>query len=263
VEDFIVDNFRIFAPVRIGAVSGYAQIDTGANPSFVRRSFSTDFQRVGTGEIRGALRMTAVEQCRLGIVSFLGYDFSDVVVNIQSDDAGDFQGLPFQVVMTIGVDILYQKPLYLNFVEGQIGFLEVVPSEWEVRGQVVDLHFKSGLAFFKTSLGSYKLNALFDTGAGFSVLNAKCLDMLRADLIEQEPEETLDPTGAKALIPVYKYPSLEINGRSIGEIRFLVMDLADVEKAIGMEVDIVFGFDTMASYNWVVGKSQKRLLMIR
>lgn len=263
MQKYIVDNFRMFAPVRIGAISGYAQVDTGVNPSFIRQSFSKGFRRVGTGKIKGAVGMAAVEQCKLDVVSFLGHDFPEVVVSIQPDDAGEFQSLPFQVVMTAGVDILYYKLLCLDFTEERIGFLDIIPLEWKACSQVIDLRFKSGLAFFKINLGTCRLNALFDIGAGLSVLNTRCLDMLRVDLTEQEPEETFDPTGAKALIPVYKHSSLEIDGCSVGEIRFLVIDLTSAEKVIGEEIDLILGFDTMLSHNWVVDKIGRRLLRMQ
>lgn len=258
MERFIVDNFRMFAPVRVGQILGYAQVDTGANPSFMCQSFSKGLHRIGIGKIKGALRIAAVERCRLPIVTFLGHNFANVLVNIQPDGAGDFQSLPFQVVMTVGVDILYQKPLYLDFGGKQLGFLEMASPRW-ITDQVVDLRFGSGLAFFTLDLGPHHLSALFDTGAGYSVLNVRCFDRLRAELIELQPEETSDPTGAKTVIPVYKHSYLAINDYPIGEGQFLVIDLTEVENAIGVEVDFIFGFNTMRNYNWIVDKQGSRL----
>lgn len=261
MEKFIVDNFRMFAHVRLGQVLGYAQVDTGANPSFIRQSFAKGFHKIGLGKIKGALRIAAVEQCKLPIVTFLGHDFADVLANIQPDEAGDFQSLPFQVVMTVGVDILYQKPLYLDFGSEQIGFLETALPKGIIDPQVVDLRFTSGLAFFTLGVGPHNLSAIFDTGAGYSVLNARCFDRLRAELIELRPEETSDPTGATTVIPVYKHSYLAINDYPIGETQFLVIDLTEVENAIGVEMDFIFGFDTMRNYNWIVDKQGNRLLL--
>jgi len=67
---------------------------------------------------------------------------------------------------------------------------------------------------------SPKLKALFDTGAGYSALNASYLGALKGGLLEQEPEEVFDATGAKTTIPVYKHPSLEIGGASVGRDPF-------------------------------------------
>lgn len=143
----------------------------------------------------------------------------DVVAKVQPDEAGGFQAVPFPVVMTVGADFLFQKVLYLECAAGTVGFVESVLPELEKRGQVIDLHLEQRFAFFDISLGAHRLNAAFDLGAGYCVLNARCLDALQADLIEQQPEETTDSTGAKAQIPVYKHPALEVNAYCLGGIR--------------------------------------------
>lgn len=262
MEKFIVYEFRMFAPVSIGWVTGYAQLDTGADSSLIRRSFSGSFPRVGTAKLQGALGVTQVEQCKLDRVSFLGHDFFEVVAKVQPDEAGGFQDLPFPVIGTLGVDILYQKPLYLEFAAGRVGFLEPVPLELEKCSQVIELCFEKGFAFFSLEMGSSKLRAIFDVGAGYSGLNARWLDELRPDLVEQPPEETIDPTGAKAWIPVYEHRCPKIDGYPLGETRFLILDLSEVEKALGVELDFVFGLDAMANHNWIVDKPGERLLLL-
>ena len=262
MEKFIVCEFQVFAPVRIGQIAGYGFLDTGAASSRIYQSFSSNLVKTGTAQLQGALGTTQVEQCKLDQVSFLGHDFLDVVAKVQPDEAGGFQDLPFPVVMTVGADILFQKVLYLECAAGRVGFLESIPPELEKRGQVIDLRFEKSFAFFNIRLGAQGLNAALDVGAGYSVLNARCLDTLQVDLVEQQPEETSDSTGAKAWIPVYKHPALEVNGRCLGGIRFLLMDLTGVENALNVEVDFIFGFNAMVNHNWIVDKSNHRLLIL-
>jgi hypothetical protein len=262
MEKFIVYEFQVFAPVRIGQIAGYAFLDTGAASSRIYQSFTGNLSKTGTTHLQGALGTTRVEQCKLDRVNFLGQDFLDIVAKVQPDEAGGFQALPFPVVMTVGADILFQKTLYLECAAGRVGFLESVPPEWEKRGQVIDLRFEKNFAFFNISLGAHGLSAAFDVGAGYCVLNARCLDALQADLIEQQPEETRDSTGAKSQIPVYRHPTLEVNGHCLGGIRFLLMDLTAVEKALDIAVDFVFGFNAMVNHNWIVDKSNHRLLLL-
>ena len=262
MEKFIVYDFQVFAPVRIGQIAGYAFLDTGAASSRIYQSFSSNLSKTGITQIQGALGATQVEQCKVDRVSFLKQDFLDVVAKVQPDEAGGFQTLPFPVVMTVGADILFQKVLYLECAAGRVGFLESVPPEWENNGQVINLRFEKKFAFFNINLGIHRLNAAFDVGAGYCVLNTRCLDTLQADLIEQQPEETSDSTGAKAQIPVYKHPTLEVNGYCLGGIRFLLMDLTAVEKALDVAVDFIFGFNAMMNHNWIVDKSNHRLLLL-
>jgi hypothetical protein len=262
MEKFIQYEFQVFAPVRIGQIAGYAFLDTGAASSRIYQSYTSNLSKSGAAHIQGVLGTSPVEQCKLDRVTLLGQDFLDVVAKVQPDQAGGFQALPFPVVMTAGADILFRRILYLECAAGRVGFLESVPPEWEKRAQMLDLRFEKGYAFFNVSLGSHGLNEALDLSAGYSVLNARCLEPLQADLIEQQPEETSDSTGAKAWIPVFKHPALEVNGYALGGIRFLLMDLTAVEEALNVAVDFIFGFNAMVSHNWIVDKSNHRLLIL-
>lgn len=262
MERFLTYEFQVFAPVRIGQIAGYAFLDTGATLSRICQSFSDDLVKTGTAQLQGALGTTQVQQCTLGRVSFLGHDFLDVVARVQPNEEAGFQDLPFPVVMTVGADIVYQRVLYLECAAGRVGFLESVPPELEKRGQEIDLRFEKKFAFFDVNLGAHTLHAAFDTGAGCCVLNARCLETLQPELIQQQPEETSDSTGAKAQIPVYKHPALDVSGQSLGGIRFLLMDLTSVEEALDVEVDLIFGFNAMVNQNWIVDKANHRLLLL-
>jgi len=261
MEKYLQYDFQVFAPVRIGQMGGYAFLDTGATSSRILQSCAGDLPGRGSADVQGLLGTTRLKQCTLERVTFLGEDFSNVSVRIQPDEAAGFEDLPFSVVMTVGADILFQKALYLECAAGRVGFLDPVPPEWESRGQVVPLRFEKNRAFFSLRLGSRGLSAAFDLGAGYSVLNARCLETLQADLVEEAPEETSDATGAKAWIPVYSHPRLEINGSCLGGTRFLVMDLAAAESALGVAVDFIFGFNAMVGRNWVVDKQNHRMLL--
>lgn len=259
---YIVHGYRMFVPVRVGNLSGYAQVDTGASCSMIRNSFASGFPTVTGGQFRGALGTAEAKRCRLPVVSLLGEDFSDLVVYIQPDSASDFGSVPFEVILTAGVDILYHRPLHLDCARQMIGFLDPGSSRWDEGSQATPLSFASGFAFFKLELGAHRLNALFDTGAGYSVLHARLLGLLRDQLIEQEPEEATDPTGGKAIAPVYKHPCLAIDGQPIGEGRFLVIDLEPVERVLGTGLDFVFGFNVITGHNWVVDRPRQRLVRL-
>ncbi len=262
MEKFIQYEFQVFVPVRIGQTAGYAFLDTGAASSRIHQSYARDLSKSGAADIQGAMGTSRVEQCKLDRVTLLGQDFLDVVAKVQPDQAAGFQALPFPVVMTAGADILFQRILYLECAAGRVGFLDSVPAEWEKRGQMVDLRFQKAHAFLSVSLGPHGSKAAFDLGAGYSVLNARCLGPLQADLIEQQTEETSDSTGAKAWIRVFEHPSLEVDGHVLGAVRFLLMDLTPAEQALDVAVDFIFGFNAMVGHNWVVDKSNHRLLVL-
>lgn len=262
MEKFIIYEFQAFLPVRIGQTAGYAFLDTGARSSRILQSYASQLPRTGTTQVRGALAAAQVEECTLEQLSLLGHDFRDVVARIQPDEAAGFQDLPFPVVMTVGADILFQKVLYLECAAGRVGFLQSVPPEMEKRARTMDLLSRGRYAFFGINLGDHQLNAAFDTGSGYCVLNARCAEALQAELTEQQPEETTDSTGARSEIPVYKHPALQVSGLCLGGIRFLVMDLTPVEQALDVTVDFIFGFNGMMNQNWIVDRANQRLLLL-
>ena len=260
LERYRVDDYRLFAPVRLGPIVAYAQVDTGAKRSFVRRSFATEFPRVGRGHMRGALHQTEVEQCRAAGVSLLGRDFAALVLSVQPDELCGYATLPFPVAMTAGIDMLYGAPLFLNFTAREIGFVEPSWSPGADSAPVAALELVRGFALFDLTLGGQRLRALFDTGAGYSVLNARHLEGLLGELREAAAENVTDPAGGDAVVPVYAHDSLSISGHSLGPGRFLVMDLTSVEQAMSATVDFVFGFDTMVNHAWVVDVPGGRLV---
>ena len=262
MEKFIVFDFSVLVPVTMGPVSGYAVVDTGGVGSLIFQPFAEGLPRVGTSKIQSYLAAEQTEECRFDLLSVFGQNLSDVVATIVPRQIGDYATLPFPVVGTLGIDTLYQKPLYLQFAAGKIGFLEAVPPELEKRSQIIGLHFQKGFPFFTVGLGSFRLQTAFDTGSGYSVLNARWLDGLRPELMEQQPEDLSDGTGTKAWIPVYKHRNLQIDGYSLGETRFLAVDLSDLEKRLDTEIDFVLGFNAMMNQNWIVDKAGNRLLLL-
>lgn len=106
-----------------------------------------------------------------------------------------------------------------------------------------------------TELGS----TLFDTGAGFSVLNSDRFDELAPHLKKEESIETTDPTGGKAKIPVFRHDGFQIGGVQFGTVRFLVIDLASVEKVLHGKVDFILGLDTMLDHTWTINLSLQKL----
>jgi hypothetical protein len=262
MEKFIVFEFSVLVPVTMGQNQGYALVDTGGSGSLIFQPFSEGFPKAGTRKTQSLLTTEQADRCRVDRISAFGENFSDIVATVVPRAIGDLGTLPFPVIGTLGIDTLYQKPLYLQFASGKIGFLETVPPELEKHSWLIDLGFQMGFPFFTVGLGSLRLRATLDTGAGYSVLNARWLDALRPELMEVQPEETSDGTGTKAWIPVYKDRGLQIDGYSLGETRFLVADLSDLEKRLGGEIDFILGFNAMMSQDWIVDKPGGRLLLL-
>ena len=71
-ETFIINENRLFAPVGLRQISGYAHLDTIARHSSILQSHSAQLPNVGSREIRGALGVTSAPQVCLDEIHFLG-----------------------------------------------------------------------------------------------------------------------------------------------------------------------------------------------
>jgi hypothetical protein len=254
-ETLIIDENRLFAPVRVGQIGGYAHIDTGARRSSVLQSYSGHFPKTGTSKIHGALAAARVSQVCVDEIVFLDEVFRDTVADVQPDSQGDLDAVPFGVTMALGCDVLLKRPLYLSFEQNEIGFLKSdMPAESTLKADL-----SLGLPILKVSLGDHVLDAVFDTGAGLSVLNRTLLTQLGEQLTEAEALEVEDAVGTKHKIPTFRCDSLAIGERLLGDCQFLVLDLGAIEQETGQAVDCIFGINAMMGRSWVIDSVGQRI----
>ncbi len=256
-ETLIIDENKLFAPVRIAQTDGYAHIDTGARCSSVLQSYSKQFPEIEEREIRGALAAATVTRVSLDEITFLGGTFPNLTADVQPDSQGGLDTLPFPVTMALGCDVLLQKPLYLNFEQGKIAHLQSnLPTKSHTQ---LEADFSLGVPIFKVSLGKHMFNALFDTGGGLSVLDQRLLAKFEKELTEDEPVAVEDATGAKHKIPTFKCSSLRIGDQLLEERQFLILDLGAIEQESGRRVDCVFGLNTMVEKSWIIDSARQQI----
>lgn len=261
MESYLVHELRLFAPVWVNGSSGYAHVDTGSVSSLVRASHARGIARTGASLLRGGLGAGLVEQCQLNEVEFLGQAFNHLPVKVIADDVGQFDRLPFPVMMVAGSDLLYHQALHLNFSRGKIGFLESIPASIQKTSSVVHLDSQLGPAFITIDLGNRALRAAFDVGSAYSVLNTSRLHLFTSEVYPIGREEVLDATGRSALVDIYWHAHLAIAEQPLGDVRFLAMDLSALEDILGSELDFILGYNVMQAHDWVVDRAQGRLLL--
>lgn len=263
--DFVINDYRLFVPARMDSVSGYAQLDTGATSNMVARSVSDSFKNLGTSTMKGAFGELRTENVAIRSLRLLGSTFHGITARIQPDGPAGFRDLPFRAVMTAGVELLYRKEkrLHLDFRGNSVSLLEQsanVPSNRGLNSVQVFFLFPFRLASFQSEIGEAKLaNTLFDTGAGWSVLNSRLLGNLEQSLKREKRVEATDPTGGRAKIPVFSHSDFRIGGASLGKTKFLAIDLTDVEKGLNSKVDFVLGLGSMLGRTWTIDPLNRKL----
>ncbi len=252
-EKFTLHDLRLFAPIRIGALTGYAHLDTGARHSSVRQSYAGPFEKVGTREMRVAFGAATVSRVRIDELAFLGQFFRDIEVDALPDQFGGFDALPFKVLAALGSDMLLRYPLRLDFLTGTIAFAD---AERLAPRVAVKADYSFGAPLFQMALGEQPLTAAFDIGAAMSVLNATALSRLQDRVTAAEPLEAEDPTGAKMMLPTYVGNSLKIGEYPLGECRFLVIDMRALEQVAGLRADFVLGVSAMQGRTWALDRER-------
>jgi hypothetical protein len=89
------------------------------------------------------------------------------------------------------------------------------------------------------------LSALFDTGAGLSVVNTAHLEEIGLDLQPAFELEISDATGAKMTQKLELCSGLRIQNTVLPSFDCFSTDLQGIEKALGARVDMVFGANAM------------------
>jgi predicted aspartyl protease len=263
--NFIINDFRLFVQAALDSISGYAQLDTGAVSTMVASSVSDSFKKIGVSTLRGAFGELRTEVVVVGHVKLLGATFQNVRARVQPEEHAGFTELPFRPIMTAGVDLLFETDtaLRLDFRQGSASYVSDSAEVSSVHQEnSIPFHFMTPyrLVVFRSEMGNIKLGStLFDTGAGFSVLNSERFDELGPHLKREEPVETTDPTGGKTKIPVFRHDNFHIGGVAFGSVRFLVIDLASIEKGLHGKVDFILGLDTMLGHTWTIHLSTQKL----
>lgn len=164
----------------------------GATTSTVSAKIASNLKVWREITVRGAIREQSREIVKLEEVVFLDEKFENLEVSVDRDSLNK---LPLETFMTCGVNILYSHPLILDFKELKVGFRK----ERVQYSEGLNVAKVKGLVTFQMMLGDSKITALFDTGAGFSVINGGHLEDYAYEITPVYSIEVNDPTGVLEL----------------------------------------------------------------
>ncbi len=250
MRPFVIHEFKVFAPMTLNGQNAFAWLDTGGAGHAISPVAAMGMEEVGKETVLGALGWEERRVIRVASLGFLGELFCDVHASVENVLA-TLEDVPFTVSMRLGAPILLARPLVVDFKRLKIGFVSPPFRNDLVR---IPLESVKGLPVFEGYLGAKPVRAIFDLGAGFSVLNSARLDEFGPELEFVYSEEVTDPSGAVAIIEVWRHPRLGVQDVLLGECEFLTIDLTAVEEKLGTRVDLVFGVNTMLRSGrvWVI-----------
>lgn len=195
--------------------------------------------------MHGALSARQSDRVRLESLSFLDATRNDLEVSIGVIDAG----APFEVGCLLDATTLLSRPLAMSFKEQQIGFVEPPFRDDLVRAP---LELIETLPFITCTLDGRPLHTIFDTGAGYSVINSARRETLAPRARHTyDLNDVGDANQARQTVGVWESGPLEVGGFSLGRCAFLEMDLSALETRLQTQIDFILGVNTLLTANLV------------
>lgn len=251
----LIYEFKLFAPARVNGLNTLAYLDTGADRVTVSSQLAGNLQRVGKTIVRSAFGQEEFETVAIDI-EFLGNMHRATQARVY--EAYDNQ-LPFTSMITLDAPTLFAHPIIFDF-----RLLGISPPDQDSKSDWVRVPSKftqQGLCLVQFTSSNCTTWALFDTGAGLSVINSAHLDEIPLSLRPAYKIEIGDATGAKSIQEVALCSGLQIDMISLPPFDCFAVDLQAVEEAIGCRIDLIFGANAMlkSGLRWLFNQPEGRV----
>ncbi len=231
-----IQALQLCVPVTLGGRQQMAQLDTGSPDIHVTRRVSSGLEILKVGKTQGAFQQAETLVVKLPGLSWLGRPYRNLPAIVRPDRK---EKAPFPVEITLGNVLLLERPLHLDL--RMMAARSVAP-----RGYIpvtkIPLHLRQGISFLEMTLGGRRVHTIFDTGAGYSALNARRTDLQGSEVLSFE---VFDATGASRWLKLYRGPSLSLGGHDLGPPEYTMIDLLDQEALLGSPIDFILGVNTM------------------
>jgi hypothetical protein len=247
-----IHEFKLFAPARVNQMEMLAFLDTGASHDTVSQKLAEGLPRSGTTPVTSAF-----EHRMFDTVGDIEIDFLD---HIRCSDAYVEQTqavnrFPFITDVTVGAPTIFAKALILDFrLTGIMRPQQVSYESWTaLPAKFVE---NKDICLIQLTSQSGTIHVLFDTGAGFSVVNSVHIDEIRLDLESAFELEINDATGAKMNQKLSLCSGLRIGNTVLPPFDCFSTNLEAIEKGLNCHIDLILGANAMlkSGYRWLFDK---------
>lgn len=247
-KPFTIFNWFIFMPVEINGKETFAQLDTGAQKCRVTKAFSQYLDPIGEMQVGGVHGRQTVRQVSIQDLTFLDKTFSALEATVieREDIYGE---LPFDVDCVLSGDIILAEPVLFDFRLQTLGKAQA-SSLTQPAFQPFDS--SSGLPFLELR-GRRVFNAVFDLGAGNTVVNTNCLAEFPAKKLFELPVH--DTLNDEQMLDFYDVGDVSFGDYTLN-VEAISADLSGISDAVGRQVDFILGVNTMMQGRWFVDKAQ-------
>jgi hypothetical protein len=252
LKPFTIHEFKLFVPARVNRVSTIAYLDTGANHITISPRLAGGLPRAGTITLGSAFEQRSFDTVENIEIDFLGntHHFNAHVNQVTDGD------LPFTADVTLDAPTIFAKPILFDF-----RLMGILLPKQASGGLWIKLPAKfienMGLCIIQLQSQNGAIHALFDTGAGLSVLNSAHSEELKLDLQPGFALEISDATGAKTVQQLALCSGLRVGSTVLPPFDCFSTDLQAIEKVLGCRIDLIFGANAMikTGFRWLFDRS--------
>lgn len=258
---FTLHGAHIYAPVKLNGKNSHAFLDTGGRGCRISSAFADNLEISGETLSKSALGEQVTQLTEVSSIEFLGHRSENVRVDVAEGMSWQADHIPFDVSLSLGSTVLLAQPLMIDYCQTIIGFLATDPPEnaQRLRGK-----FVHGLPIIEAEWNGQKIHAVFDTGAGMSVINAAKTNIFDLSVAPVWATQLGDAAGGSQQIDIYRCTQLAIAGNNVGESDYVCIDLTMVEQALEHPVDLILGTNTLLQHRrvWLFDKAQESIQMV-
>ncbi len=253
---FTIHELKMFAPAQVNGETMLAYLDTAATGVTVSSQVAKGLPQEGNVRVQSAFGEREFDKVTVSI-EFMGNAFAKINARVHDGEST----IPFRSGVTLGGQILFRQALIYDFhVLGLLHAGGVDRDGWEkVPSEFLDI----GLCVVEMKAGGKKIKALFDTGAGVTVINSAHVKGNGLILGSGFRMDIWDATGA-----VSKQEIKSCRGLYVGEIQMppfdaIEVDLSNIEETIGQQIDLVFGANAMlkSGFRWLFDAKHGEVLI--
>jgi hypothetical protein len=234
-----IHEFKLFAPARVNRANSLVYLDTGADHVNIS-------PRLAEGKARGkAITIgSAFEQRTFDTVEDIDIEF---LSNNRCANAFVYQvpgeGCPFSIDATLDAPTIFAHALIFDF--RLLGILSPKQVSGEAWIEVPAKYLDKGVCIIQLVSQDNTVQALFDTGAGLTVVNSAHVEEIGITLQPAFQLEIHDGTGAKTTQSLARCSGIQAGNIVLPAFDCFSTDLQAIEKALGCRIDMVFGANAM------------------
>lgn len=231
-------------------------LDTGAAKTFVQfDEYTSKFNSIQKNNSSGVFAdikddLITVPYIKLGPISK-----SDFILARSSQNYSKIQNL-------IGMDLLKNFCLHFLFDENRVLVDSSKGINYYKNAQELILGEKFH-PYIEVQFKELKATAVWDTGAGITVVNIKFIKKNPSFFEEIGKSKGTDSTGAKLETPMFTMQKIVIDNIEFPSHVVAGVDLSHINSTTEIPMDLILGYSTISKANWIFDFPNKKWAILK